>query len=315
MIQTNSVIFVKKQIPFVVASMLLLMGTQQLHVRASGDDVSYLEEEEEVQPNWNGVVCSEHDNSCTDCLNNFCAYVPFVGCLNSCDVIADTSCYAPEFWEYKKSNKEICEIAAEEEGSNKKEVAPRPCGEYDDSCTDCLDNYCAYVPFVGCLDSCDVIADTSCYAPEFWEYQKSNAEICEIAAQEELNNDDEVAPRPCGDYDGSCRGCVDNLCSWIPGHGCLESCDEVADASCYSFETFPSGSTTQEMCDTKKTNRRDERLCGRNKDCASCVETTLSDGINTCQWFPNNDDDGIAAGGGYCGSECGMWGCGDFVCR
>ena len=45
------------------------------------------------------------------------------------------------------------------------------------SCETCLDAACFWAPVVGCLDSCDMIADTACFDPQYFEGQ-STEEIC-----------------------------------------------------------------------------------------------------------------------------------------
>ena len=100
----------------------------------------------------------------------------------------------------------------------------------------------------------------------------------------------------------SCRDCLNSNCDWTSA-GCLDSCDMIADVSCYTFEYFPD-TTTEELCTIADTSKADSDLCGSQTDCSSCVGSVLSDGVTTCMWFD----------GGFCESECGMWGCGETTC-
>jgi hypothetical protein len=125
----------------------------------------------------------------------------------------------------------------------------------------------------------------------------------------------------CRTYDDSCNGCLENSpCVWVPVEGCLESCDMIADTSCYSLQFFTNRESLEEICTIAENDVSDSILCNSQSDCTTCTETLLSggDGTNTCQWFQNDanfDVDVDAIGGiGYCGSGCGMFGCGEFTC-
>jgi len=96
---------------------------------------------------------------------------------------------------------------------------------------------------------------------------------------------------------------VDDCGAWSEGT-CLESCSAIADASCYTTNTFPN-KTVEEACQAAADATVDAELCAEQTDCGECVGTTLSDGNTTCQWFQD---------GGYCGSACDMNGCGETTC-
>lgn len=111
-------------------------------------------------------------------------------------------------------------------------------------------------------------------------------------------------------------------CGWAPGFGCLDSCSVIADVSCYSAATTSgSGSpsvgfdadTTDVVCAIADADQADDALCLAKPDCTSCVATGLSNGIDTCMWFVN---DNILSNSdiGWCGSGCNMIGCGVFTC-
>ena len=100
----------------------------------------------------------------------------------------------------------------------------------------------------------------------------------------------------------SCRECLDGGCDWSEV-GCLDSCDMVADVSCYSSQYFDN-MTSDEICTAADNDNADSVLCGDQTDCSSCVGSVLSDGVNTCQWFKE----------GFCASGCNMIGCGEITC-
>merc|ERR1711884_296991 len=72
------------------------------------------------------------------------------------------------------------------------------------------------------------------------------------------------------------------------------------------------GNTNQEICAIAENDVSDSNLCSSqsSRGCTACVQTTLSDGVSTCQWF--NGENGFD---GFCESECGMMGCGETMCN
>jgi len=105
----------------------------------------------------------------------------------------------------------------------------------------------------------------------------------------------------------SCNECLDNSCAWTPQEGCLKSCDIIADINCYDAS---STITNDETCSQADEDESDLALCSGLSDCTSCVDTTLlSDSTTTCKWFEgSNQNDG------FCGSQCGLLGCGETAC-
>jgi len=116
----------------------------------------------------------------------------------------------------------------------------------------------------------------------------------------------------------SCRDCLDDdttTCGWVPAvEGCLESCNIIADASCYNIQSFNSDNnnnnmmTGDDICVVAENDLADMNVCKSRTDCTSCVETNLisdTSSWNTCQWFQD---------GNYCSSGCGMNGCGETIC-
>ena len=110
----------------------------------------------------------------------------------------------------------------------------------------------------------------------------------------------------CSDFT-TCAACLQTpeCGGWAPVAGCLESCNVIADASCYSTSTFPDQSV-DETCQTAADNEADAQLCSSQTNCGDCVGTNISDGNTTCQWFVDGD---------YCASGCGMTGCGETTCQ
>lgn len=102
-------------------------------------------------------------------------------------------------------------------------------------------------------------------------------------------------------------GAAPSPCAYAPVAGCLDSCNMIADAACYSHASFAKeGFGGRQICAAAAADEADARLCGTKGDCASCTGTVLLDGTATCRWFSDGD--------GFCGSECGMIGCGDATC-
>jgi hypothetical protein len=156
------------------------------------------------------------------------------------------------------------------------------------SCDSCLGENCVWVPVEGCLETCDVIADTACYDIQFFP-NSTVEEICILAMD-------------CEDHD-TCDECLEDMCSWAPSVGCLESCDVIADTPC--FVSSNTSTTIEETCMASEESVADEMICTSNLDCGTCVGTLLSDGMTTCQWFEE---------GAYCSSGCGIMGCGTTSC-
>ena len=256
--------------------------------------------------------------SCNDCLesnNNSCAWVPGIGssagegsdCIESCDMIADVSCYSTQYFDSNLTAADICEIADNNQGD------AELCNSQSD-CTSCVDSVlsdgkrtCQWFQVEDdgyCGNGCGMLGcgETTCPTSS--------------------NNDNDGDGDGDGDSDecetksSSCRDCLGggSSCAWIPGLGCIESCDMIADVSCYSSSAYlDSDRTADEICAVAGTDQADASLCGSQVDCMSCVFAVLSDGTSTCQWFLFDGDD-AARGGGYCGHECDMLGCGDTTC-
>jgi hypothetical protein len=107
--------------------------------------------------------------------------------------------------------------------------------------------------------------------------------------------------------------CVDCLnsnssCVWTTGQ-CLDSCDTIQDVEC-----FVPGKDNVSTCALDNQTRTDRAICAvaaAQKNCTACTTTLVSDGTNTCLWYPADDS------GGYCGiiGGCDMNGvCGTTNC-
>lgn len=81
-----------------------------------------------------------------------------------------------------------------------------------------------------------------------------------------------------------CEGCVAAGCAFAVG-ACLESCNVIADAACYSTDQ-PSfmDLSAQEICEIQMNAVADAAACSQGTDCESCVSITLSDPESTCFW-------------------------------
>ncbi|GMI22215.1 hypothetical protein TeGR_g11863 [Tetraparma gracilis] len=76
----------------------------------------------------------------------------------------------------------------------------------------------------------------------------------------------------------------------------------IADAACYAAEYF-GGTSAADVCLIAETDRADSALCSAQTGCATCTSTSKADAA-PCMWFAE----------GFCGSECGMIGCGSTDC-
>jgi hypothetical protein len=109
----------------------------------------------------------------------------------------------------------------------------------------------------------------------------------------------------CNEF-STCIDCIDQGCSWAGTGECLESCDIIADAPCYSTEYYFDNMTAEEICNIEEDRIEDFEACSALSNCTDCVSTLLpSDENRTCMWF---------AEFGYCDSACGMNGCGVYEC-
>ena len=105
----------------------------------------------------------------------------------------------------------------------------------------------------------------------------------------------------------SCEECLEQGYAWAIGE-CLTSCSVIADAPCYSTQYF-GNKTAEEICEIERNDTADTNLCQLQTDCASCTNTTKSDGSSTCEWYVDGTSSWCGTGG------CGMFGvCGSSDC-
>jgi len=111
------------------------------------------------------------------------------------------------------------------------------------------------------------------------------------------------------DIKTSCRDCLGEdftiHCAWVPDLGCVDSDDVIPEFPYYEYSEFMS---VDKICTLAATDTADSEICGQQKNCGPCTSTVLSDGNARCQWHHSED-------GGYCGSTCDMFGCGDKHCN
>lgn len=226
------------------------------------------------------VTSCSNNTSCDDCLEEECVWVPVAGCLESCDVIADTACF--DLMNYPENTvEEVCALV-EAAGSDS-----ALCGMQDD-CESCVSTT------ISDGKTCQWFSQDS-YCSSACGMNGCGDTVCSADPNITLPMND------CGDYE-TCGDCLAETCAWTPSEGCLESCDIIADTSCFS----PSNSTDIEsICSAADEGETNQELCMAQTDCGSCVNTLLSDDITSCQWFED---------GAYCSSACGMDGCGTMTC-
>mmetsp|Transcript_12239 Transcript_12239/g.21506 ORF Transcript_12239/g.21506 Transcript_12239/m.21506 type:complete len:364 (-) Transcript_12239:80-1171(-) len=238
---------------------------------------------------WIGLAATAVDacgnfTSCNDCLDNLCVWVPVEGCLESCDIIADTSCFDVEnFANENVTIEEICVVS--DNGVADQELCS--------SQTDCA----------SCVGSVLSDGETTCQWFADGSYCGSG---CGMNGCGELTCSSSSPPPPppdaCESKD-NCSDCLtDSLCGWAPFEGCVANCNFLADTPCF---TTKNGVSVEEACSVSEETQADVKLCSSQTDCSSCVGTTLSDGISICQWFED---------GAFCASGCGINGCGSATC-
>jgi hypothetical protein len=198
--------------------------------------------------------------------------------LEGCAFNAEVDCYNSRFFP-NLNEEEICQRADAA-------VADAELCANQTSCGDCLGTTLSD-------------GDTVCQ----W-FQEELA--CASACGWDLNCDGELTTCPvvvCSDL-MTCGKCLQTpeCGAWAAG-SCLESCDLIADVACYTVQN--SGQSINETCQTAANNEADATLCSSKSNCGECVGTTLLDGNTTCQWFSDGD---------FCGSGCGLTGCGENTC-
>ena len=217
------------------------------------------------------LACS-NNTSCENCLDGGCVWVPFQGCLESCDVIADISCYDPVFFP-DTTNEDICVIADDQ-------VADQELCNNQQGCDSCVNSVLSdgtttcqwFADGEYCASGCGMLGcgDATCSDPP------AN-DVPDIAF-----NTTTLPSIACDAY-VSCNECLSESCAWIDSNiGCVEDCAAVADTSCYTTST-DINVTVDDTCQKASSNEADDLLCQEPTDCQACVTTVLSDG-SSCLW-------------------------------
>jgi hypothetical protein len=226
-----------------------------------------------------GLVSSCMNNtSCDSCLDENCVWVPVEGCLETCEVIADTACYDIQFFP-NNTIEDICILVENSE-------ADSDLCQGQNSCDTCVETL-----LVDSVSTCQWFAEGG-YCDSACGMFGCGDIVC---------SENSTLAMDCEDYD-TCDECLEELCSWTPSVGCIKSCDVIADTSCFFSSNT---STIEETCMASEASVADEMICTSNVDCGTCVSTALADGFTTCQWFEE---------GAYCSSGCGIEGCGTTSC-
>lgn len=115
----------------------------------------------------------------------------------------------------------------------------------------------------------------------------------------------------CSSQGKECRDCLIDAdtnettpCGYVPGFGCMNSCDIIADTACYSAKGYGFEKMAgEDICEVADADEAASTFCYSQEDCSSCVS-------NNCRWF--GPEMGFEAG--FCSSECTMVGCGSTTC-
>ena len=292
--------------------------------------------------------------TCSDCIGAAttasCAWSGVYGCMESCDIVSDTSCYSLQeganFGDLTAD--EICNIAENDQAD---EVL---CYTQTD-CTSCVDavlsdgeNTCQWFEFedfsycgsacgmVGCgKTTCDGLTEVSNLNDDYDDVfpfiinGDDDFDVFSDNGNGDIFNDGGVSNDiACEIKSSSCRNCLGggdaasltstsrstpSSCAWFPGLGCFGSCLLIADETCFSMKDSDELLSADEVCEVADESQADSELCSVQFDCTSCVGEVLSDGVNTCQWI-SVDEEGVDSFS-YCASGCGMFGCGVTTCR
>mmetsp|Transcript_11701 Transcript_11701/g.17173 ORF Transcript_11701/g.17173 Transcript_11701/m.17173 type:complete len:631 (-) Transcript_11701:148-2040(-) len=258
--------------------------------------------------------CDAVDKDCTTCLTDGCAWIDGATCLESCDIIADANCYpSPEDGD-ATTIEEVC-IQADQEAQDTELCTSR------ESCTECVEtslisdasNVCTWYADLG--ECCTT--STSCQGFGL------GSTTCDDEKPEITTDAPSPTPPPADLIENStvcealtgCRDCVMEECAWASGAGCFESCDIIADVSCYSFEDFAApDDDAEKICIMAEQELSDIELCQGKLGCMECVNTRLmsgngGDGDSTsCIWNDEVEE--------CCTSSvmCPMFGLGSSTC-
>ena len=236
--------------------------------------------------------------SCDTCINDYCSWAVGVGCLESCDMIADVICYGPEDTP-PPGSVDVCS-AADLTVSNKELCASKM------DCTSCVGT--TITPTFN-----NEVSESTCQ----WRDDGTCIAECDRGGCGETVCPVDTTKIPCESYE-SCDTCLNDECSWAPFVGCLESCDVIADTPCYEVAEMDNGPTDMpppgpaDVCAAAEIVVANEELCGSQTDCSSCVSTVLlvpsfmdQEPSSTCEWRELDST---------CITGCNMGGCGSDTC-
>jgi hypothetical protein len=158
--------------------------------------------------------------TCTDCLDEGCAWTSVQGCIASCDIIADAACFqvgGPG----NENVEDICSVAEEAE------VDVQLCSEQQD-CGSCVGT---------------VLSDGNSTCQWF-----ASGEFCQSGCGmdgcgDTVCSSTGVPASVCEQYQ-NCEECLDEACVWSNEAGCLESCDSIADGACFEFDEADGANVT-----------------------------------------------------------------------
>jgi hypothetical protein len=232
-------------------------------------------------------------SSCGDCLRRDCAWIAD-RCIDSCSLIADIACYSHETFP-NNSKAEICAIA-------KEDVDNMMICSTHSNCASCIETGISST-----TSNCrwytnpDESGGVCCPIGSSCDQFGPGLSTCEAASSNGSQQCDNLS---------SCGDCLLVDCAWIADR-CIESCSLIADIACYSHETFPKNSKA-EICATANEDADNMMICSTHSNCASCIETGISNNTSYCRWYTYPD-----GSGGLCcpvGSSCDQFGPGFSTC-
>ena len=133
-------------------------------------------------------------------------------------------------------------------------TSPSSC-EMNSGCEECLGSSCAWAPVAGCLPSCSIIADTSCYSlesssPTSTTRQAETPEsVCAVAANNTADDETCSSQEDCSSCVGTVLSDGNSTCKWYGTYCSSLACDMTScgsdtcdDASVGQGTDPPSGS-------------------------------------------------------------------------
>ncbi|CAB9515163.1 expressed unknown protein [Seminavis robusta] len=238
---------------------------------------------------------------CGECIQNGCSWAA-EQCINSCAEIADVKCYNLEPFP-RMSSRQLCamaemeklddELCSLQEGCFTCTSAIKSNGE---SCAWYIDEstkmgYCGS-GFCDALGNCPVDSCSSL-----------GGGAGELPIPVPLPVDYNCQSRT------SCSSCMagESTCAWAGGR-CLDSCMQIADAPCYTHDTFQNNLSGDEICQVVEGANTSQERCQAANSCQQCTNTMkTANGVETCSWYTDGAIGWCGKGGcdmnGICGSS------------